>query len=553
MPLAGEVMTASWQEVAARDRLAHAAVVWGVPALVAVVVVANAASGVMPGVGFWDTGEFQTVLPIMGTAHPTGFPTYVLLGWVANLLMTPLGAPAFRINVLSLVAVAAAAGVTVGLVRRLTGSTILGAAAGLGLALAPVVWTNATRADPHPIHLAFVAILLFVLVTWEQKHRRGDADSDRWLVAAAVVFGLAMGNHSLTLLLAVPVALFVLATEPRIIVRGRLVVACVAALAVTLVLVYLELPLRSGVFPAPLVYAKPDTWSGFWYIAAAEQFRGSLGDPFAHLDAKLGDLGDLTWNEFGILAVAIIPGFLATLRLAPRYALLTGTAMVITLLFNAAYANADILRYYLGPVLWAWTWLAMLGAVIVEQALALVAGPAPDSDAVAGASTDANASAGHSGARLAWPGVAAAAVVSIGLLVPSLLGSSTVRAMADRSRDTEARTWVDEALTAVAPNAVLVSWWATSTPLWYAQKVQGERTDVFIVDDRTMLDLDLGGATDVIGANLGHRPVYVIRANPHDLGLVTALFQIQPVLDAAGRPIGAGATALYQVVGRAGG
>ena len=35
----------------------------------------------MPGVGFWDTGEFQTVLPILGTAHPTGYPTYVLLGW----------------------------------------------------------------------------------------------------------------------------------------------------------------------------------------------------------------------------------------------------------------------------------------------------------------------------------------------------------------------------------------------------------------------------------------------------------------------------------------
>jgi hypothetical protein len=520
--------------------MARTVIVWGVPALVALAVVANAVGGVMPGVGFWDTGEFQTVLPIMGTAHPTGFPTYVLLGWVANLLMTPLGEPAFRINILSLIAVAVAAGVTVGLVRRLSGSTILGVAAGLGLALAPVVWANATRADPHPIHLAFVAVLLLVLVTWEQKRRRGEGDADRWLVAAAVVFGLAMGNHSLTLLLAVPVGLFVLATEPRIVLRGRLVLACVAALALTLVVVYLELPLRSGVFRAPLVYASPDTWDGFWYIAAAEQFRGSLGNPFSHLDAKMGDLVDLTWNQFGILTVAIIPGFLATIRLAPRYALLTGSAMVITVLFNAAYANADILRYYLGPVLWAWTWLAMLGAVIVEQVLALVAGPD-------------HASAGHAPLRRSWPAIATAAAVSIVLLVPSLLGSSGVRASADRSRDTEARAWVDEALTAVAPNALLVSWWATSTPLWYAQKVEGERPDVFIVDDRTMLDLDLGGATDVIGKNLGQRPVYVIRANPHDLGLVTALFQIQPVLDASGRPIGAGATALYEVVGRAGG
>ena len=38
----------------------------------------------MPGVGFWDTAEFQMVLPVMGTAHPTGYPTYVLLGWLAS-------------------------------------------------------------------------------------------------------------------------------------------------------------------------------------------------------------------------------------------------------------------------------------------------------------------------------------------------------------------------------------------------------------------------------------------------------------------------------------
>jgi len=53
-----------------------------------------------------------------------------------------------------------AAATTVVLVRRLTGSTLMGMATGLGLALTPVVWANATRADPHPIHLAFVALLL---------------------------------------------------------------------------------------------------------------------------------------------------------------------------------------------------------------------------------------------------------------------------------------------------------------------------------------------------------------------------------------------------------
>ena len=41
-----------------------------------------------------------------------------------------------------------------------------------------------------------------------------------------------------------------------------------------------------------------------------------------------------------------------------------------------------------------------------------------------------------------------------------------------------------------------------STPLWYAQHVEGRGPDVTIIDDRTRLDEDLGDVTDVIDANL---------------------------------------------------
>ncbi|HLX35617.1 MAG TPA: DUF2723 domain-containing protein, partial [Candidatus Limnocylindrales bacterium] len=542
------------------DGLADLAVRWGVPTFVALLVIANAAGGLMPGVGYWDTGEFQTVLPLLGTAHPTGYPTYVLLGYVANLVLTPLGEPAFRINVLSLLCVAAAAAVAVALVRRLTGSTILGIAAGIGLALTPVVWTHATSADPHPLHLAFVAILLFVLVTWGEKHRRGDAHADRWLVVAAVVFGLSMGNHSLTLLLAIPVGLFVLATEPRIVLRGRFVLTCAIALVLTVTLVYLELPIRAGLLPAPIVYASPDTWSGFWYIALAEQFRGSLVDPLGSLGTKAGDVADLASQQFGLLAILIVPGFLATIRYAPRYALLTGTAMVITLVFNASYINADISRYYLGPVLWAWTWLAMLGAFVVRE-LGWLLGPRdsatdaglrePASDPEdAGGTAPAGAGIPTPGPSIrAWAPAAVAVVVAAALLAPSVIASPSTRILADQSGNTDAASWTSETFAAVAQDAVIVSWWATSTPMWYAQKVEGQRPDVFIVDDRTMLDLDLGGATDVIGRYLGQRPVYVIRANPGDLGLVLKLYDLQVVLTPDGVPIGNGSTQLFQVVG----
>ena len=66
-------------------------------------------------------------------------------------------------------------------------------------------------------------------------------------------------------------------------------------------------------------------------------------------------------------------------------------------------------------------------------------------------------------------------------------------------------------LQTLEPGAMIVSWWSYSTPLWYAQLVEGRRPDIAIVDDRTRLDENLGDLTDVIDANLGKRPVYVIR------------------------------------------
>jgi 4-amino-4-deoxy-L-arabinose transferase-like glycosyltransferase len=508
------------------------------PLAVAVGVIVNAWAGLMPGVGFWDTGEFQTVLPILGTAHPTGYPTYVLLGFLGNILLAPLGEPAFRITVLSLLAVAAAAGATVVLVRRLTGSTIIGIASGLGLATTPIVWTNATRADPHPIHLAFVALLLLALVRW-QDARQDMADdpaaagrADRRLLLAAVLFGLAAGNHSLTLLLAPPIALFVLTVEPGIWRRWRFVLACVATAFGTVALVYLELPIRGGLIPASLIYGRPATWDGFWYIALAEQFRGALDDPFGNLPDKVDKLAVLANAQLGLVALAIPPAFLIALRRAPRYTLLTGLALVITVLFNLSYSNADIDRYYLGPALWIWTWLGILAAEVADLAGVLIGGLR----------------------RRTWPvsiddpmvrraSMAAAAIVGVVLLLPALGELDARRHTADRSGDIGAAVWLAQALPAVAQNAVLISWWSTSTPLWYAQKVEGLRPDIDIIDDRTMLDRDLGRAPDVIARYLGTRPVYVIRLEGGDTDELTRQYDMTPVA-------GSGSITVWSVNGR---
>jgi 4-amino-4-deoxy-L-arabinose transferase-like glycosyltransferase len=516
------------------SRLGRAARI-AAPIAVGVVATALGAWRLMPGVGYWDTAEFQTVPPILGTAHPTGYPSYVLLGWVASFVLTPFGDAAFRMNLLSAILVGVAAGITVDLVRILTRSIGLGIVAGLGLAATPIVWAIGTHADPHALHLVFVAALLWLLVRWEQVRAEDPPQADGWLVAAAAVTGLSVGNHSLTLLLGMPIGLYVLAVEPRIVLRWRMLLACIVALIVPAVLVYLQLPLRGGAIPslhAPLVYGRPDTWEGFKYVVLGEQFRGGISDPFGDLPRKLADVVDLATRQLGPLAFLVAIGFLVTAIRLPPYALLTGSALLITCFFNAAYVNADIERYYLGPALIAWTWLAILaraGVDLVSTSLGEVdelrTTPSP-SEAAAGTPAEGPAASPRRIHPVATVAIGVAAVL---LLLPTLAAFPERAVDADRTQDRGAAEWLDAVLGEVEPNAMIVSWWSYSTPLWYAQLIEDRRADIFVADDRTRLDQNLGDLPTVIDGNLGKRPVYVIRIDQNEMALLRDRYNITPL------------------------
>ena len=486
--------------------VATSAARWLPALLVSVVAFGAARFAMLPGLGFWDTAELQAVAPLMGTAHPTGYPTYVLLGWLANIVLTPFGEPAMRMNLFAAISLAVAAAVTADLARALTRSAPLGVMAGLGLALTEIAWSIGTHADVHALHLALVAILFRALVAWEDRvawDGPGRMPRDRVLIASAVVFGLAVGNHSLTFLLAPGIAVYVLAVEPGVLRRPRLIAACAAALAVTVVLVFLELPLRAGPFRAPMVYGQPETWDGFWYIVLAEQFREALVGPFVDVPAKILDVAYRAVLAFGPLAALIPFGFAATVRLRPAYALLSGICLLLTCAFAASYGNAEIERYFLGPVLIAWTWLAMLAGG-VTAALGRRRGPRADGKARARVS------------RTAPDPVLALGLAAV-LLLPTAVGLPARFARVDRSGDLLARQWVDTALAAMRPDALVASWWSYSTPLWYAQHIEGQRPDLTVIDDRTRLDLGSGDLSDVIDANLPNRPVYVIRVDPAEI------------------------------------
>jgi hypothetical protein len=364
-----------------------------------------------------------------------------------------------------------------------------------------------------------------------------------------MVFGVSLANHTLTVLLAPGIGLFVVATYPGILDRPRFILGLAGALFGTALLLYLELPIRAGLLRAPLVYGHPERLDGFLYVVLAEQFLGSLSQPFADLGGKVVDLARFGYDQLGILAALIPAAFVVTVKREPRYALLTGVSFLITVWFAASYENADISRYYLGPAVFAVTWLALLAAEFVDVA-GRVAG-------VGRAGRSLGAAAGPTSAAprplTGWrfgtavrPAVVIELAVAAALLIPTVPALPERGRAADLTNQREASEWEHAAFSLFEPNAVVVSWWSYSTTLWYGQIIEGQRPDVSIVDDRTRLDENLGEVTDVIDAYLGTRPVYVVRLpDDDDMAAVEARYNLetfdmpteQPVQKVLGRKI----------------
>jgi Protein of unknown function (DUF2723) len=491
-----------------------------------------------------DSAEFQTVAWVLGTAHPTGYPSYVILGFLFSHLL-PFGEPAYRMNLLQAFLAAGAVAGIIAVVQGLTRMRWVALATGLllltmptfspvsvsfpasgSLQSSPVFWRLSTYADPHMFHLALVALIFVLLLVWERRRSADDpgirSHADRWLVAAAGVYGVALANHSLTLMLAPGIGLFVLAVAPRMVLQWRLIIASAALLIATAVAFWLELPIRAAMH-APLVYAHPDTWNGFLYVITGQQFGGIPAGISADIGLKFAAVMKLLSGWLGPLGIVAVVGLTTSLVRRPRYVLLSLLAAALTSGFAAAYVNSDLERYYLVPVFVAFTFVG-LGLADAVSLLVWLA----DLARVRFSNRPSELESGPSypGSSRWQAGVLAA--VEVALAVALIAASVTVVPARQQTPDatrpggvshadqTGRDTWLRAVLASpeeggLPANAVIVSNWSDSTTLWYGQLVDGLRPDVYVVDDRTRLDANLGDVWNVIDRYLGRRPVFLLR------------------------------------------
>jgi hypothetical protein len=158
--------------------------------------VATLAPSVMGG----DSGELVSAALTGGVPHPPGYPLFALLARAFAAL--PLGpTPAWRVNLLSAVSTAAAAGLLCALLQAWTRDRVAGLVAAVLFGGNAVVWYHATSAEVFGLNAAFVA-LAFLL--WLAVERTG---SRRSLLALAFVSGLAMSHQHTFILTGLPLLL----------------------------------------------------------------------------------------------------------------------------------------------------------------------------------------------------------------------------------------------------------------------------------------------------------------------------------------------------------
>jgi hypothetical protein len=153
-----------------------------------------------PSITGGDSGELVTAALSGGVPHPPGYPLFAMLARAFAAL--PFGpSPAWRVNLLSAVSTAAAAGLLCALLELWTRNRIAALVAAILFGTNQVVWYHATSAEIFGLNAFFVALAFLLWLCVERTASR------RFVFALAFTSGLAMCNQHTFALAGLPLLL----------------------------------------------------------------------------------------------------------------------------------------------------------------------------------------------------------------------------------------------------------------------------------------------------------------------------------------------------------
>ena len=202
----------------------------------ALVVLAIYLATLAPTTAFWDTSEYIAAAKVLGIPHPPGNPLFIIMAHVFGLL--PLAASyAVRINLFAAVTSAASAGLWFLVAERWLRGIVPHRWARYGAAFAGVlvgatswtVWNQSTVNEKvYTLSLLSIALVMWLVVRWGDDEP--GTHRDRWLVLIAYVLALTSTNHLMGVLALPALAVYVLWTDWRTVLRPWAIVTFYALL-----------------------------------------------------------------------------------------------------------------------------------------------------------------------------------------------------------------------------------------------------------------------------------------------------------------------------------
>src|SRR5882757_2617439 len=457
-----------------------------------------------PTVTLVDSGELILAAWGTGVAHPPGFPLWVMLAHLASLL--PFGNVAVRINFSSALFAALACGMLTLVVAELiitasslampkrtskagqqsrkredlTGGRFLmfapAAGAGLLMAFSRTLWSYATITEVYTLNTLLILVIFFLILRWR---RRIVADRmhigtvinaeevtsritrhDAYLYAAALIFGLALGVHHVTVALTLPaIAVLVYRTEGlKFFTSRRLLYAALISIS-ALILVYSYLPWAASRSPA-MNWGNPRSLQEIWWHITGRQYRVFFSFSPATMGAQFVEFCRMAFREFGFAWLPFTL-FLAGVGLAsackrdrtPFWFLLL--ILLADLAYSLSYEIAEDKDAYYLP---AFISIAIAVGLGIRWLIQLAASrPSP-----------------------MWrPYVAAA----IAIVLTSTTAFAANWPFNNRSHYFIADDYVENLFSTIAPNGLMLTQdWQVASPVLYAQEIEQRRRDVKVVD-----------------------------------------------------------------------
>ena len=288
-----------------------------------------------------DGGDLIVAAYSLGVAHPPGYPAYTLLAYFFTLI--PLGNIAFRVNILSAVGAAVAAGcvalavLTLSSVKRKWDNFLGGMVAAWELAFMPFLWGQAVIAEVYAVQAAFVAMTV-LLAMYLKKH------PITWVAfLLGFIWGITFGIHLNSIFL-LPVIIWGLSKHIEKKKSLHLWVGLLTGFSMAF-LQWLYIVLRAG--RGAVTWGNPTNMDGWLWHLSGQIYRGYVFSfPLESWLSRLNYLAATLLTGLGPIAVFLgLVGWMYLVRRYSGFALALGITSITYVVFAIGYNTTDSDNY----------------------------------------------------------------------------------------------------------------------------------------------------------------------------------------------------------------